>query len=212
MALLDEVKKQLLSATEDDKKNSCEELLHNLSNGSHDELLKKRLEALASDKARVDQRIKTVLAATATVTDENLRMAYKEYSDEMRHFSTVRSALTTFLVAVSLAAGSAYFNKSQSHPFLVAAALVLALAAIAVCLEFSRRTSKSYLRRKRIWNHFTKTKVVTVLDDPKYPSRAETTKAMLKDATNYFLLVGLGLLALAFICRDSLSAYLPVLP
>jgi Na+/melibiose symporter-like transporter len=139
-------------------------------------------------------------------------MAYKEYSDEMRHFSTVRSALTTFLVTVSLAAFSAYFNKSQSHPFLVAAAVVFALAAIAVCLEFSRRTSKAYLRRKRIWNYFAKGELVRVLDDPKYPSKTKTVGVMFKDATNYFLLIGLSLIVLAFCYRDSLSAFLPALP
>ena len=212
MAFPDDVKGQLSSLSDQDKKNACEAILQSLSNSSHDELLKKRLEALAVEKAETDKRIKTVLAGVATVTDENLRIAYKEYSDEMRHFSTVRSALTTFLVTVSLAAFSAYFNKSQSHPFLVAAALVFALAAIAVCLEFSRRTSKAYLRRKRIWNHFALRQLVAVLDDPQYPSKSVTLGAMLKDATNYFLLIGLGLIVLAFHYRDFLSGFLPSLP
>jgi hypothetical protein len=212
MAFLDDIKRQLPSLTDEDKKNACEEILESLSDGSHDGLLKKRLEALTAEKTQADKRIKTVLAVTATVTDDNLRMAYKEYSDEMRHFSTVRSALTTFLVTVSLAAFSAYFNKSQSHPFLVAAALVFALAAIAVCLEFSRRTSRAYLRRKRIWNYFAKGESVSVLDDPKYPSKMAIVGVMFKDATNYFLLIGLGLIVLAFCYRDSLSAFLPALP
>jgi len=138
-------------------------------------------------------------------------MAYKEYSDEMRHFSTVRSALTTFLVTVSLAAFSAYFNKSQSHPFLIAAALIFAVAAVAVCFEFSRRTSKAYLRRGRIWKHFTNAKPVTELEQKDYPGPGQVVGKMLQDPTNYFLLIGLGLIVLAFYNRDSLSAFLPAL-
>ena len=76
-----------------------------------------------------------------------------------------------------------------------------------VCDECHR----AYLRRKRIWNYFAKGELVSVLDDPKYPSKTETVGAMFKDATNYFLLIGLGLIALAFCYRDSLSAFLPVL-
>ena len=212
MAFLDEVKKQLPSLSEDEKKNTCEEILKILSVASHDELLNKRLRVLTDDKAQADKRIKTVLGVEAAATDDNLRMAYKEYSDEMRHFSTVRSALTTFLVTVSLAAFSAYFNKSQTHPFLVAAALVFAGAAIAVCLEFSRRTSKAYLRRKRIWDHFAKGQTVTRLEAQDYPSKTQTMGAMLKDATNYFLLIGLVLIVLAFYYRDLLSTFLPALP
>jgi hypothetical protein len=212
MAFLDDVKGQLPSLSDQDKKSACEIILQSLSNGSHDELLKKRLEALTVERAEADKRIKAVLGGAGTATDENLRMAYKEYGDEMRHFSTVRSALTTFLVTVSLAAFSAYFNKSQSHPFLVAAALVFAAAAIAVCLEFSRRTSKAYLRRKRIWNHFAMRQLVSMLDDPGYPPRSLTLGVMLQDATNYFLLIGLGLIVAAFFYRDLLSTFLPALP
>lgn len=212
MAFVDDLKKQLPSLTDEDKKNACEEIFKSLPDGLHDALLKKRLEALAAEKAQADKRIKTLLAVPGTSTDDNLRMAYKEYSDEMRHFSTVRSALTTFLVTVTLAALSAYFNKSQSHPFLVAAAVIFALAAIAVCLEFSRRTSKAYLRRKRIWNYFAKGGLAIALEDPKCPSKTETVGTMLKDPTNYFLLIGLALIALAFCYRDSLSAFLPELP
>ncbi len=209
MASLDDVKKQLLSLNEDEKKSTCEEILQSLSVDSHDELLKKRMGALGTDKAQADKRIKRVLGVGAAVTDENLRMAYKEYSDEMRHFSTVRSALTTFLVTVSLAAFSAYFNKNQSHPFLVAAALVFAGAAIAVCLEFSRRTSKAYLRRKRIWDHLANGRTVTKLEDRDYPSKTQTMGAMFKDATNYFLLIGLALIVLAFYYRDLLVTFFP---
>jgi hypothetical protein len=144
--------------------------------------------------------------------DDDLHTAYKEYSDEMRHFSTVRSALTTFLVTVSLAAFSAYFNKSQSHPFLVAAALVFALAAIAVCLEFSRRTSKALLRRRRIWKHFTGEATVTQLEDPDYPGKWQILGKMVWDPTNSILLIGLALIVLAFHYRESLSAILPTLP
>src|SRR5262245_38544641 len=111
MPFPDDIKKQLPSLSDDEKRGACAAILEGLSVDSHDALLKSRLETLAKERDRADQRIKAVLGAAARVTDDNLRLAYKEYSDEMRHFSTVRSALTTFLVTVSLAACSAYFNK-----------------------------------------------------------------------------------------------------
>lgn len=113
MTSLDHLNRLLPSLSDEDKANTCEEILTSLPADFHDQLLKKRLEVLAAEKTQADKRIKAVLAAGTTATDDNLRMAYKEYSDEMRHFSTVRSALTTFLVTVTLAAFSAYFNKSQ---------------------------------------------------------------------------------------------------
>lgn len=212
MPFADDVKTQLPSLNDEEKKNACEVILETLSPASHDALLKRRLQALRDDKAKADKRIRDVLTVQATVTTDDLRMAYKEYSDEMRHFSTVRSTLTAFLMTVSLAAGSAYFNKSQSHPFLIVAAAVFSLAALAVCLEFSRRTSMSYLRRKRIWDHLAKGKSVQTLDEAGYPSAMATLGTMAKDSTNYFLLIGLGVLVAAFIYRDSLSAILPTLP
>src|SRR4051794_4933824 len=151
MALSDALKTQLQALTDGDKERAGEEILTSLSATSHDGLLKRRFAVLFAEKSKVDKRIEDILGVGAAVSDEKLRMAYKEYSDEMRHFSTVRSGLTTFLVTVSLAALSAYFNKSQSHPFLVAAALAFGVIAIAVCVEFSRPTSKAYLRRRRIW-------------------------------------------------------------
>jgi hypothetical protein len=166
-----------------------------------------------SDQEKKDayREIFQVLGPATTVTDENLRMAYKEYGDEMRHFSTVRSALTTFLVTVMLGALSVFFNKSQSHPFLVAAALILGLAAVVICLEFSRRTSHAYLRRKRIWEHFAKGLAVDRLEDRDFPSAPLTLKVMIGDITNTFLVVGLLLIALAFHYRDALKGFLPEL-
>lgn len=195
MPLADDLKTQLPSLSDDEKKNACEVILETLSPASLAALLKSRAPAVQP-----------------TVTTDDLRMAYKEYGDEMRHFSTVRSTLTAFLMTVSLAAGSAYFNKSQSHPFLIVAATVFAVAAVAVCIEFSRRTSKSYLRRKRIWDHLAKGKLVRTLDETGFPSPLATLGTMAKDSTNYFLLIGLGALVLAFCYRDSLSAILPTLP
>ena len=143
--------------------------------------------------------------------DDTLKLAYKEYSDEMRHFSTVRSALTTFLVTVTLGAFSAYFNKSSSHPFLVAAGIIFAMAAVVVCLTFSWRTSKAFLQRKRVWKHFTGENPIVDWEELKPPA-PQIVAAMLIDAPNYFLLFGLGLILLAFSYRDSLDNFLPALP
>jgi Na+/melibiose symporter-like transporter len=161
----------------------------------------------AQEKKDAYREIFSVLGPSVTVTDENLRMAYKEYGDETRHFSTVRSALTTFLVTVMLGALSVFFNKSQSLPFLVAAAIILGLAAVALCILFSWRTSKAYLRRKRIWDPFAKGELVDRLEEKDFPSGVLILRTMWDDRTNLFLVVGLLLIGGAFGLRNQLASF-----
>ena len=60
------------------------------------------------------------------------RMAYSEYGNQIRHFSTTRSALTTFLLTVGMTAFATYLDKGIQ--FLFGAAIVFAIAAACVCL------------------------------------------------------------------------------
>jgi Na+/melibiose symporter-like transporter len=70
----------------------------------------------------------------------------------------VRSALAAFLLTVALPAFSAYFNRTQSHPFLIAAGLIFSIASLIACLTFSFRSEKAVLRFKDIWTYISGTK------------------------------------------------------
>lgn len=75
---------------------------------------------------------------------------YSERGNLARHYSNVRSALTTFLLTVGLAAFTAYFHDETSTFFIVIGILLL-VGSVFVCFEFSYRTEESIVYWKRLW-------------------------------------------------------------
>src|SRR5262245_34599535 len=51
--------------------------------------------------------------------EARFKVEYKEVGDYIRHYSTVRSALTTFLLTAGVATFSAYYHQQQTSPFFV---------------------------------------------------------------------------------------------
>jgi hypothetical protein len=147
------------------------------------------------------------LAAGAKIPIETYRLIYKEYGDQIRHFSTVRSAATTFLLAVSLGALSAYFNKAQTHPFLMIAGFFLLLAAGVVCLVFSFRTEKAVLRYKDCWRFVGGSAPAESQTAIHEPSLSDIVKRMLRDSMNLMLVVAVIVIVAAFTAQDSLSSF-----
>jgi len=84
--------------------------------------------------------------------EERFKVEYAEVGNLIRHFSNVRSALTTFLLTVGVAAFSAYFQQPQSPScyFLVVGGLFLVIS-VAVCLVFSYRTERMSLYQTELW-------------------------------------------------------------
>ena len=143
------------------------------------------------------------------VQPETLRLVYKEYGDQIRHFSTVRSALTTFLLTVSLGSFAAYFNKSQMHPFLIAAGLIFLFAAVFTCLTFSFRTEKAVIRFKAIWKYLNHEKQINCnklpIHDPRW---TEIWGRVFWDQMNWLIMIAAIVIILAFWGRDRLGSIL----
>lgn len=142
-------------------------------------------------------------AASGRIPIETYRLVYKEHGDQIRHFSTVRSAATTFLLTVSLAALSAYFNKTQTHPFLVIAGFFLLLAAVVVCLVFSFRTEKAVLRYKYYWSFLSGSEAPQDRVSVHNPSSGAIVNRM-----PLLLVVAVLVIVMAFAAQDSLGSFL----
>src|SRR5690242_6309410 len=79
---------------------------------------------------------------------------YKRRDDDIRHYSTTRSALTSFLMTVGLGLLSYYFSNSypERPRFLWITGFTLLAAALCACFVFSWRTERSALFRKALWD------------------------------------------------------------
>jgi ABC-type multidrug transport system permease subunit len=134
--------------------------------------------------------------------DERFKLEYKKLDDDIRHYSTTRSALTSFLMTVGLTLLAYNFSNSYpNHPFFLwITGVVIMCAAIYVCLEFSRRTERSLIHQKGLWD-WSKT-----MASP-YPGRSEILQkagrgavlsGMINDLMNVGLIVVVVFITVAF--------------
>jgi hypothetical protein len=143
---------------------------------------------------------------------ETFRILYKEYGDQIRHFSTVRSGLTTFLVTVSLAAFSAYLGKIPSDPFLMVAGMILLMTAILACLTFSFRTEKAVLRYKEVWTYLNGERSMDVERFPTFrPKVFAIWLRVAKDPMNWLLVLATAAIVTSLYQRDKLEAALKLI-
>jgi Na+/melibiose symporter-like transporter len=134
------------------------------------------------------------------------RAAYHEQGAEIRHYSTVRSGLTVFLLTVSLGAFSTYFTQNQPHPFLLFASFIAMLAAIFACIHFSIRTERAVIRYVDLWEQLKKTQAGnTTQVRIARPNSLEVYLRVVKDKMNWLLLFAAISLLLAFFYRTELG-------
>lgn len=138
--------------------------------------------------------------------EERFKLEYKKLDDDIRHYSTTRSALTSFLMTVGLTLLAYSFSNSYpSHPsFLWITGLLVLFAAVYVCLEFSRRTERSLIHQKGLWE-WSKT-----MASP-YPTRPDILRpagrravigAMIADLMNVgLILVVILIIVIFFLCK-----------
>lgn len=81
-------------------------------------------------------------------------MEYQEVANFIRHFSSVRYALVSFLATVGLATFFIYFQTSTKYGFLIVAGHVMLFTAIGVCLYFSWETERSHRYLTQVWGWF----------------------------------------------------------
>lgn len=134
---------------------------------------------------------------------ERFKVDYAEVGDLIRHYSTVRSALTTFLLTVSVGSFVAY-HKDSSHSFLLVVGYLFLLVSAAACLVFSYRTESATLYQKALWKWSNGEDPYTNGD---YPSRHEIRKSFKwkawrrvcsKDTMNLFLVMVIVVIFVSF--------------
>ena len=166
------------------------------------------LKTLIAGLSEGDRRQLRQEVSDKTIAEETFRSAYKEYGDQIRHFSAVRSVLTTFLLTVAVAAFSAYLNSSQTQPFLIAAGVIFSLAAVTACVTFSFRTEKTVLRYKDMWAFLGGIKSMDLEIIPVHESKSGTIwKKVGMDPLNWLLLAGVAGIIVSFCKRDQLESY-----
>lgn len=81
-------------------------------------------------------------------------LEYRDVADSIRHYSTTRSALTSFLMTVGLTLLANYFSSSfPGNPrFFSIMGFIVLIAALFVCLVFSWRTERSAIHLKALWD------------------------------------------------------------
>jgi hypothetical protein len=106
---------------------------------------------------------------------ERFTLEYKNVTDEIRHYSTTRSALTSFLMTVGLTLLANYFNKSylQNRLFLLWAGILLLIAALLVCLHFSYLTERSVMHLKALWKW-------SKAEQSEYPDRSKLQPKLIR--------------------------------
>lgn len=111
---------------------------------------------------------------------------YKEIGDTIRHFSTIRSTLTTFLLSASFG----LFALERSTIYITCVGIIFLIMALIVCLIFSYRTERHVKKQKILWDWYWKNPNDT------YPSKPDPVNIfgrMLEDKMNWFALIFVGL-------------------
>ncbi len=173
--------------------------------------LKAKVSALETKVGSVEQNYQALLKTPpdAKILYDMARAAYAEYGNQIRHFSSTRSAVTVFLVTVGMTAFAGYLDKK--FRFLADASLVFAVAALCVCLWFSYWTEKHALRYRDLWNLLNGAKSNAKLEKLDYdPGFFSILARMAKDPMNWILVLAV----LAFICyaNHTLSTATPAVP
>jgi hypothetical protein len=83
--------------------------------------------------------------------EDRFKAEYKDVGDYIWHYSTVRSALTTFLLTAGVATFSAYYHQQQTSPFFVVAGHLFLVVSAYVCLVFSYRTEHANMYQTALW-------------------------------------------------------------
>jgi len=126
---------------------------------------------------------------------EKYLMEYQEVGNFIRHCSSVRSAVVSFLITVACAAFAAYFNTPTG--FLIFVGHLMIVAALFVCLWFSYWTEKAELYLTKVWKWFDG-------DGPEpggfksFKGGCETSGKVLKDPMNWVLILGVLSIVVAF--------------
>jgi hypothetical protein len=124
---------------------------------------------------------------------DKYKLEYVETTNLRRHYSSVRSGLSTFCMTVSLASLASYFSQPSRPLFLVFVGVFMLLAALVACLVLSYRCERAniYLRELWWWFEGTSKSPPGRFDDFSPANRRDLIRQMLLDEMNWVMFVAL---------------------
>jgi len=141
-------------------------------------------------------KLAAVHQKTVTIPVNYLPCLYSEMGNEIRHFNTIRTSLTTFLLTVSVTAFCTYLRPEQHHEFMVIVGYLFSAAAVVSCWFFSFKSAKAIHRYKQIR--------CAILNpdhcdyDAEWRDRGQAASRMVRNFMNWVMLVGVIILVAAF--------------
>ena len=123
---------------------------------------------------------------------EKYRLEYVEAANLRRHYSVLRSGLTTFCLTGALAAFAGYFSQTLRPSFLAFAGIFMLLAAAIAWVVFSYRFERANLYLRELWAWFDGTSQNTPARFDDFAATLhEVTTQMLRDKMTWVMLAAL---------------------
>ena len=131
---------------------------------------------------------------------EKYKLEYLEAANLRRHYSVLRSGLTTFCMTTSLAALAGYFSQTVRPSFLAFAGIFMLLAAAIAWVVFSYRFERAKLYLRELWSWFDGTSQNTPARFDDFAATLHEVMAqMLRDKMTWVMLAALLVIAGAFL-------------
>ena len=132
---------------------------------------------------------------------DRYKLEYGEVCNLRRHYSVVRSGLTTFCLTASLAALASYISQASRPSFLAFVGIFMLVVALIACGVFSYRCERANLYLRDLWRWFEGTTLhPPARFDDFAPVRGEVRRQMFQDEMNWVMFLALLAITGAF-CR-----------
>lgn len=122
--------------------------------------------------------------------NDRYKLEYAEVGNLRRHYSVVRSSLTTFCMTAALAAFGSYFSQTPRPSFLIYVGFFMLVAGSMACVAFSIRSERANLYMGELWTWFeSDTQPAPTRFDDFAAGRCNVLREMLRDEMNWAMLV-----------------------
>jgi hypothetical protein len=123
---------------------------------------------------------------------DKYKLEYAEVGNLRRHYSVVRSGLTTFCLTASLAAFASYISQAARPSFLMFIGFFMLVAALIACVVFSYRSERANLYLRELWRWFEgTTKSAPARFDDFAPAGRDVMRQMPWDEMNWIMFAAL---------------------
>jgi len=133
---------------------------------------------------------------TVTIPVNYLPCLYSEMGNEIRHFNTIRTSLSTFLITVAVTAFCTYLRPEGHHEFLVIVGYLFSAAAVVCSWFCSYKSAKAIHRYRQIRSAILNPEHCDY--DAQWKDSGQAASRMLRNFMNWVMLVGVVILVAAF--------------